>query len=606
MQEHETLKLRIQGALRMGRALRLVWQSGPGLALANGGLIVIQSLLPLASLYLIKLIVDAVETALTAPDSGEAFDQIVWLIMLAAAVALLSAFARSMANLITEAQAQIVTDRVQNMLHAKSVAIDLEYYENAEYYDTLHRAQQQAPSRPTRVVNDMLRIAQATISLIAIVGLLLFALHWLLAVILFAAAIPGALVRFWYSDRMYRWQHLRTSTDRRARYYNWLLTSDWHAKEIRLFNLGQLFTRRSKELRKQLRQEKLDIAKTRSAGELAASLGQTLAIFGALAFVAHQTLGGAITLGGLVMYFQAFQRGQSLLQEMSTGLSGLYENNLFLSSLFEFLDLSPKVVEAVNPKPVPQPMQTGIVFEQVTFHYPAGRHNVLEDISFTIRPGEHVAFVGENGAGKTSLIKLLCRLYDPIEGNITFDGIDIREMDTTVLRREISVIFQDYARYQMTARENIWLGDVELPPESERIETAARDAGADEVIAGLRAGYDTQLGKWFDDGEELSIGQWQKVALARGFVRDGQVMVLDEPTSALDAKAECEMFDSFHRMVKGRTVILISHRLSTVKMVDRIFVLKGGKIVESGSHDELVQHKGAYANLFELQAQHYR
>ena len=590
----------------MGRALRLVWQSGPGLALANGGLIVIQSLLPLASLYLIKLIVDAVETALTAPDSGEAFDQLVWLIMLAAAVALLSAFARSMANLITEAQAQIVTDRVQNMLHAKSVAIDLEYYENAEYYDTLHRAQQQAPSRPTRVVNDMLRIAQATISLIAIVGLLLFALHWLLAVILFAAAIPGALVRFWYSDRMYRWQRLRTATDRRARYYNWLLTSDWHAKEIRLFNLGQLFTRRSKELRKQLRQEKLDIAKTRSAGELAASLGQTLAIFGALAFVAHQTLGGAITLGGLVMYFQAFQRGQSLLQEMSTGLSGLYENNLFLSSLFEFLDLSPKVVESVNPKPVPQPMQTGIVFDRVTFHYPAGRHNVLEDISFTIRPGEHVAFVGENGAGKTSLIKLLCRLYDPIEGNITFDGIDIREMDTTVLRREISVIFQDYARYQMTARENIWLGDVELPPESERIETAARDAGADEVIAGLRAGYDTQLGKWFDDGEELSIGQWQKVALARGFVRDGQVMVLDEPTSALDAKAECEMFDSFHRMVKGRTVILISHRLSTVKMVDRIFVLKGGKIVESGSHDELVQHKGAYANLFELQAQHYR
>jgi ATP-binding cassette subfamily B protein len=251
-------------------------------------------------------------------------------------------------------------------------------------------------------------------------------------------------------------------------------------------------------------------------------------------------------------------------------------------------------------------LQAGITLERVNFQYPTGTRRVLEDISMTIKPGEHVALVGENGSGKTTLIKLLCRLYDPTEGDITLDGVNLRQFETAALRREISVIFQDYAQYHLTARENVWFGNTDLSPQDERIVTAARLSGADGVITRLPQGYDTVLGKWFWDGEELSIGEWQKVALARAFLRDAQLIVLDEPTSALDARAEYEVFEQFRQLAQGRTAILISHRFSTVKMADRIFVLENGRIVERGTHDELMRLGGTYARLFDTQAQYYR
>ena len=287
-------------------------------------------------------------------------------------------------------------------------------------------------------------------------------------------------------------------------------------------------------------------------------------------------------------------------------LAGLYEDNLFLSNLYEFLDLKRTVIEPVHARPVPQPMQRGIVLDHVSFQYPAGTRKVLEDISLTIRPGEVVALVGENGSGKTTLIKLLCRLYDPTGGTITIDGVDLRQFETKALRHEIAIIFQDYAHYHLTARENIWLGNTALPPDHERVIAAARRSGADDVISALPHGYDTILGKWFEDGEELSIGEWQKVALARAFMRDAQIIVLDEPTSSMDAKAEYEVFQSFRQLVSGRTAILISHRFSTVRMADRIYVLKHGSIIEGGTHEELIDRQGVYADLFERQARSYR
>jgi ATP-binding cassette subfamily B protein len=283
----------------------------------------------------------------------------------------------------------------------------------------------------------------------------------------------------------------------------------------------------------------------------------------------------------MVMYFQAFQRGLGYLRGLLGGVADLYEDNLFLSNLFEFLDLKPKVKEPLHPRPVPHPMQKGIVFDHLSFHYPPGNRKVLKDISLSIEPGEVVALVGENGSGKTTLIKLLCRLYDPVEGAITIDGIDLRQFPdlrqfaTKELRREISVIFQDYAHYHMTARENIWFGNINLPPEHNRIAASAKHAGADDLITSLPKGYETILGKWFEEGEELSIGEWQKVALARAFLRDAQVIVLDEPTSAMDAKSEYEVFKHFHQLLKDRAAILISHRFSTVRMADRIFVKDG-------------------------------
>jgi ATP-binding cassette subfamily B protein len=291
---------------------------------------------------------------------------------------------------------------------------------------------------------------------------------------------------------------------------------------------------------------------------------------------------------------------------MLSGLAGLYEDNLFLSNLYEFLDLKRKVIEPAHGSPIPQPMKTGVVFDHVGFRYPTGSRKVLEDISLVIRPGEVVALVGENGSGKTTLIKLLCRLYDPVDGNITLDGTDLRQFETTALRRNISVILQDYAKYHLSARENIWFGNTALAPDHERIVAAARQAGADDLIAALPHGYETILGKRFEDGEELSIGEWQKVALARAFLRDAQIIVLDEPTSSMDAKAEYAVFQNFRQLAAGRTAILISHRFSTVRMADRIYVLKDGSITEGGTHEELIHRGGTYARLFETQAQYYR
>ncbi|MGA9350204.1 MAG: ABC transporter ATP-binding protein, partial [Anaerolineae bacterium] len=479
------------------------------------------------------------------------------------------------------------------------------YYESPQYYDTLHRAQQEAPFRPTRILNGLVQVAQSGVSLLAMAGLL-FSFHWGVAAILFVGVIPGVLVQLRYAGKMYRWQRQRTSAERRSWYFNWLLTGGMYAKEIRLFGLGSLFIRRFRDLRVQLRREKLEIATRRSVAELAAQASAGLAVFGSFIFIAYQAVQGTITLGDLVMYYQAFQRGQGYLRGVLSGLAGLYEDNLFLSNLYEFLDLKPRVVEPAHPKPVPQPMQAGIVFDRVSFQYPAGTRKVLEDITLTVRPGEVVALVGENGSGKTTLVKLLCRLYDPADGVITLDGMDLRQFEAAALRREISVIFQDYAQYHLTARENIWFGNLDLPPDDERIIAAAQQSGADDVIARLPQGYETTLGRWFEDGEELSIGEWQIIALARAFLRNTQIIVLDEPTSALDAKAEYKVFQKIRQLAEGRTAVLISHRFSTVRMADRIYVLNDGRVIESGSHDELVHLGGTYAHLFEIQAQPYR
>jgi ABC-type multidrug transport system fused ATPase/permease subunit len=310
--------------------------------------------------------------------------------------------------------------------------------------------------------------------------------------------------------------------------------------------------------------------------------------------------------GHLVMYYQALQRAQDNLREMLSGLANLYENNLFLTNVYEFLTLAPQISGPLTPQVIPRPMRQGISFENVSFRYRAGFHQALKDIRLTIEPGEIVALVGENGSGKTTLVKLLCRLYDPTIGRITLDGIDIREFDPSLLRREISVIFQDFVQYELTAKENIWFGNTELSPDHPRIVRSARESGADDVIRMLPRSYDTVLGKMFEEGEELSIGQWQKVALARAFLRNSQIIVLDEPTSALDAKAEYDVFNRFRELAEGRSALLISHRLSTVKMADTIYVLDQGQIVERGTHDQLVRHGATYANLFEMQAQSYR
>jgi ATP-binding cassette, subfamily B, bacterial len=600
-----SLKHKIKFALRFDRAVRFVWEAGPGWTIANTALVLVQGILPLLALYLMKLIVDAVTFALTASDKTAAFQSVALLIGIAVCVALFNALLKMVSDLVRETQGAKVTDHIFDLIHAKSVEIDLSYYENPRYFDTLHRAQMEGPYRPTQIVNGLVQLGQNGISLVAMAGLL-FSFHWTVAAILFAAALPGVWVRLKFSDKLYEWQRNRTKAERWSTYYNWMLTGQPHAKEIRLFGLGNLFRQRFGGLRETLREERLNINRKRGLADFGAQSLATLLVFGSFGLIAYRTVQGIITLGDMVMYFQAFQRGLGYLQGFLGSLASLYEDNLFVSNFYEFIDLKPKVRRPANPLPVPRPMKSGFVMDGVDFTYPESRRKVLSGIHLTVSPGEVVALVGENGSGKTTLIKLLCRLYDPSAGIVTLDGIDLHRFDVDALRREISVIFQDYVQYHLTAGENIWFGNIELPKDSEQIVSAAQHAGADEMIRRLPDGYETILGKWFEDGEELSIGQWQRMALARAFLRNSQLIVLDEPTSSLDVKTEYEVFKKFRKLVADRSAILISHRFSTVRMADRIFVLDRGKILESGTHEELMKYNGKYAGLFEKQASFYR
>jgi ATP-binding cassette, subfamily B, bacterial len=587
------------------RALSLIWQSGPVWAVARILLLMVQGLLPLLLIYLMKLVLDGVADGLSANEKSVAFQQVLFLIGIAGGITLLIAILRSVAALVNETQSQMVTDHLFDILHAKSLAVDLEYYENAKYYDTLHRAQQEAPYRPTRILNNLVQVGQNGISLIAIAGLLI-SFNWIIVVVLAVAAIPNVVVRLKYSNKLYNWQRQRTSTDRRAWYFNFLLTRDTHAKELRLFNLGAVFRHRFRDIRKLLLREKISIAIRRSAANSLTQLIGALIVFGTVGYIAYRTLQGNFTIGDLGMFFMAFQRGNQSVQQLLNAIAGLYEDNLFLTNLYEFLNIRPTIKDPIHPQSVPHPMQNGIIFQNVSFAYPPGDRMVLKDISLSIRPGEHIGIVGENGSGKTTLVKLLCRLYDPTSGQITWDGKDLRQFRTEALRREISVIFQDYAKYHLTARENIWFGNIDFDANDERVMGAARHTGAEEIINKLPDRYETILGKWFEKGEELSIGEWQKIALARAFLRDSQIIILDEPTSALDARSEYELFKKSHEIASGKSAILISHRISTVRMADRIYVTDQGGIIEAGTHNELIRRNGKYANLFDLQAQHYR
>jgi ATP-binding cassette, subfamily B, bacterial len=591
--------------LKIKRAVVLVWKSAPGWTGVHVAATAIQSVLPLALLYIIKLIVDDIAASLNITDKAQIFSHVLQLLVIAGLVFLLTNFNAVVSEISSITLSQRVTDYMQVILYNKAIEIDLESYESPEHQDILERAKWEAPHRPTQMLNNLTSLGQSAISLLAIAGLLI-SLHWGLICVLLLVSIPTIFLRFRQSKVMYNWRRHQTEIERKANYFGHLLLGDQPAKEIRLFNLGNLFIKRFYDLKQQLFQEKLAITTRQAIARLIAQGCNGIVMLGAYGFIINQTIHGRFQLGDLVLYSQAFQRGQGALRDMVTSLAGLHENNLFLADLFEFLALKPTIITPAHPKLVPRPIRQGIVFKDVSFQYQNSPRKAIEQVNLTIAPGEIIALVGENGSGKTTLVKLLCRLYDVTDGSILIDGINLKHFSVTDLHRQISTIFQDYTRYQLTVEENIWLGNIDLPPNPERITQAARQSGADATIRSLPLGYQTLLGKWFKGGEELSGGQWQKIALARAFMRDTQLVILDEPTSAMDAHAEAEVFQKFRDLMLDRSALLITHRLATVKMVDRIYVMHHGKIVESGTHNQLMDLGGTYAHLFATQAKNYQ
>jgi ATP-binding cassette subfamily B protein len=596
---------RIKTTLEIGRALRLVWQTTPAWALVNALLALLQSVMPLVSLYLIKRILDAVSESLQAAQPMTGFTAISGWVLLAAAAALLTAVLRSFSDYASQRQSLQMTDAVADIIHAKSIAVDLGYYEDPAYYDTLHRAQQEAPYRPQSIVRGLIQLGQNGLSLLGIVGLL-FTFNGWLALILFIATIPGAVLRLVNSRRLYGFEQEQTEKERRAWYYHYVLTDSSHAKEIRLFDLGEFFKGSYHTLMEAIRTGRLKLALSRLGSDVFTQSLTTIALFGSLVWIILQVLNARITFGDLMVYYLGFQSGINFTQGVLHALAGLYEDNLFLNNLYQFLDLKPKISVPPKPRENIGEKPCRVDFENVSFTYNNRVGETLKEINLSLKPGSVIAIVGENGSGKSTLIKLLCRLYDPDRGVIRVNGVDIKEIDPRTWQREIAVVFQDYVRYAMTARDNIWLGDTKLDVDIKKIVEAGQSSGADGFIQNLPQGYDTMLGNWFENGRELSTGEWQKMSLARIFWRKASILILDEPTSSFDPLAELELFRHFQQELNGRSAILISHRYSTVQMADYIYVMDKGCMIEEGTHEDLLQQNGQYARLYHAQVQSFQ
>ncbi|TLY91494.1 MAG: ABC transporter ATP-binding protein [Gammaproteobacteria bacterium] len=584
------------------RALELVWSTNRALTLALALLTLIAGILPASVAYVGALIVDAVVAAIRA--GGGVATRVAQLVVLEGMlVAAIAAAQRGLSLCQSLLRAQL-GQRVNVMILEKALTLELQHFEDSEFYDKLTRARREASTRPLSLVTRTFGLVQNGISLVSYGVLLARFSPWAVAVLLLAG-LPAFVAEAKFSGdafRLFRW---RSPETRMQIYLETVIAREDHAKEVKLYGLGPRLLERYRDIFRRLYREDRSLTMRRDAWGFGLGLIATAALYGAYAWIAVSAVRRVITLGQMTMYVALFRQGQAAVSAMLAAVGGMYEDNLYLSTLYEYLETNvaaPAGTAVRGPHP-----EDGVRFEDVSFTYPGAEEAALEHVTLHLTPGASLALVGENGSGKTTLIKLLTRLYAPTSGRILLDGQDLGQWDESALRERIGVIFQDFARYQMLVGENVGAGDERFFEDEERWRTAAVKGRASEFIETLPAGYRTQLGKWFRDGRELSGGQWQKIALSRAFMRiRADILVLDEPTAAMDAQAESEVFEHFRQLSRERITILISHRFSTVRMADQIAVLNHGRIIERGSHEELMKLNGRYAQLFTLQARGYR
>jgi len=588
------------------QAFKLVWQASKRNTIINFTLIPLIAVLPAAQSWVGKMIVDRILHAIDlGADMQDGLELVLPFVVFEFALLLISTLLHSFQSLSTNILRSLLTKHVNTLIIDKSINLDLQFYEDPVFYDDMQNARRRADSSALAIVNAISQVAQQLITLVSLVALLVGFSPWL-AVIVILAAVPNFLSNSRFAEMSFRAISRRAPESRLLSYIEMLLTNNETVKEIKLFGLGPSLKDRYETLFTQFLEEDTSIARRNTFASLAWGMISNLAYYGSYIWVIIRTITQAITLGDMTMFLSVFRQSQRAVQSLLENFNRLYENNLYLDNLIDFLKIEPALLSPENGKIAPAPIEQGVRFENVSFKYPGSEKYVLKNINLFIKPGESIALVGLNGAGKTTLIKLLTRLYDPTEGRITLDGTDLRDFDMKSLHQRFGVIFQDFVRYQFSVRENIGFGQIEDLDNQNRIEEAADKGGASEVVSELPEGFDTVLGRRWNRGHELSGGQWQKIALSRAFMRKAEVLILDEPTSALDAQAEYEIFLRFRELMQGRIAVLISHRFSTVRMADRIVVLSEGRIIELGSHEDLMARNQSYAHLFNLQAEGYR
>ena len=622
----ESLKQSVAGTTAaLPQVLRLVWDASPRITVGLFVTTALAGLVPTITVGISFMLTNAVVVGITNHQQGlpdqvsfasldvhwlpgptfTAVGMVVFLVVIQLLVFAFSALLNTLRNISQQLLQNSVAMRIQLMVMEKAASLDLPFYEDPASYDLLRRAQNDSINRPVLMIATAFGLLQTVLTFATMI-VLLVGVSPLLAFIALVSPIPAFIADTRYGWRGYNIARWGSRLLRRMTYLVNLVTTDAFAKEVKLFGLGQYFIERYRLIATAFYASQRSQVVRRYLTGFALGNLSTIVTSLTYLYVALQAIVGRLTLGHLTAYTQAATSVQNSIQSILGGFSGMYEHNLYLNNLYELMAKEPTMPVAADPKPVPLPLKGEIAFEHVTFAYPGAESPALNDVSFTIKAGETMAVVGRNGAGKTTLFKLICRLYDPIEGRILIDGVDLRDFKVEDLRRQIGAMFQDYVDYQATAAENIGLGNVPEITDREAIVSASKQAGSDELIASLPDGYETALGKWFDAGVNLSGGEWQKVALARSFMRDdAEILLLDEPTSALDAQAEYDLFERLRSLTHGRTAVYISHRFSTVRRADRIIFLEHGQLVEEGTHEELMRLGGRYARLFRMQAAAY-